>query len=531
MNTSIPIDPALMEGSVNVVNHNPATDEADQPVLKSNNELLPPVGPARDRFEAIHQVEVKVLYHIERPPSPTELEQTRAWRKSNASIKTYYSDSKKENNGKILSFKACLLGKSLNEFRRSCSTVFDQYAEGMGTVILDGPRSKDMVWTGKVGYTKYDFSKPSQFRDMVHKLEGRSKIATVLVTSSLNEARDVPIDTGTRVLIEQAKPGGGYDGSPSDVIQQGIDCAIQRHKILRDLNYVYGQSNGRGGDSAGVLLSPFHEALLYKFTFLVAKCWTDAIIDGTASMTVPPDNPAFRFVQHDLPNLISKLQLPGPISNESLFSKPVKRNPPSKLARVDLGDSTSKPTRGSTANAGDLLDSSVGSHSRLTTGSFDIKKEGVSVSHSGNPRGSRRYNHEAQHASSQAESDQLEHNEAPEEGFNRKRHLVVEVDSDSSASSSPSVEVVNSVQITLDDFLLQAGVSLTDQKTREILAANDWTAWTDFIPSLQMTTLTLTEAGIALEVAQKMIEFAHGTNQFKLGEWVLTSTLITHTRF
>ncbi|KAH9811849.1 hypothetical protein DFH28DRAFT_931521 [Melampsora americana] len=113
---------------------------------------------ARIAFDETHAVTIAVVFKIHTnsaedlaAPIPPKVSNGRRY---SAPAKVPLVDSKTFNNGDPIELKACPYGKSLNDMKKLCAKVCEEYAPLMEQLLLTSPLAPVVEWKGMVGQTK-----------------------------------------------------------------------------------------------------------------------------------------------------------------------------------------------------------------------------------------------------------------------------------------------------------------------------------------------------------------------------------------
>ncbi|EGG02475.1 uncharacterized protein MELLADRAFT_110055 [Melampsora larici-populina 98AG31] len=180
-------------------------DGPDAPARQAGGNLLPkPGSPARVQFDKTHEVKINVEFKIAFEDEPDE-PQVRIGGSTKSKPKKTFTVINSNNlpTGKGKFVRACLIGKSLNEFKVLCGNVIGEMREGMNEVILTGEMAKELIWKVKVGKTPFTLSSYTEWQELVDTIDrSKTKIGdlTISTPSDAQKKRELAAIDGTATL-------------------------------------------------------------------------------------------------------------------------------------------------------------------------------------------------------------------------------------------------------------------------------------------------------------------------------------------
>ncbi|EGG00771.1 uncharacterized protein MELLADRAFT_111573 [Melampsora larici-populina 98AG31] len=183
-------------------------DGPDSPARQAGGNLLPkPGSPARVKFDKTHEVKINVEFKIAFEDEPDE-PQVRIGGSTKSKPKKTFTVINSNNlpTGKGKFVRACLIGKSLNEFKVLCGNVIGEMREGMNEVILTGEMAKELIWKVKVGKTPFTLSSYTEWQEFVDTIDrSKTKIGdlTISTPSDAQKKRELAAVSATDRLLNK----------------------------------------------------------------------------------------------------------------------------------------------------------------------------------------------------------------------------------------------------------------------------------------------------------------------------------------
>ncbi|EGG05729.1 uncharacterized protein MELLADRAFT_107328 [Melampsora larici-populina 98AG31] len=183
-------------------------DGPDAPARQAGDNLLPkPGSPARVKFDKTHEVKINVEFKIAFEDEPDE-PQVRIGGLTKSKPKKTFTLINSNNlpNGKGKFVRACLIGKSLNDFKVLCGNVIGDMREGMNKVILTGEMAKELIWKVKVGKVSFTLSSYTEWQDFVGTIDrSKNKIGdlTISTPSDAQKKRELAAVSATDRLLNK----------------------------------------------------------------------------------------------------------------------------------------------------------------------------------------------------------------------------------------------------------------------------------------------------------------------------------------
>ncbi|KAH9821844.1 hypothetical protein DFH28DRAFT_923313 [Melampsora americana] len=450
------------------------------------------------QFDQKNEMTIKIRFKIYTPttvdinlPSQTP-DKVGAGKKPAKSIKLNLLNSKKMK-GKYLELKACLFGKSLNEFKSIVADACEAFQAGMRSIVLNRDISPELKWKTTVRRSKQVLDSVDQWQAFVTALE-KSRVRQGLVVI---ENENVEVQT-----MEETTESN-----------KDAELHIMANKIFSQAGI-----SGYAGSEGTVLSLPWNPAFRYRMTYAAAWIWAKAVIAGIATEYLPPNTREFnQEVKKITGGSTSSSNATGSTDSSTRINskghmKELKRKSFCQLTEpedskpdikelkpktiIDLTDSDdSKPDLKKVFNDPNSIDSEP-----------EVKKIKIE-DHIGSS------NEHPIAVSSDTEIDRMdtrtEDSETDGIGYEDTEVDAIKVDASESGSSESEPDNSNSNHsITMELFLADCDIPKDDYQTRNVLKDLGIISWTDLIPSVQMTASTLISNGIDCQIACRLVDEA-----------------------
>ncbi|KAH9806946.1 hypothetical protein DFH28DRAFT_1090416 [Melampsora americana] len=457
---------------------------AGTPFIGPMNELLEPPdervgddrGATSNRLKQLYCIFTNKEVDIDAPTDVTA--KVVAGKKQPKTIKLNLIDSTAINS-KYLDFKACLFGKSLNEFKILCADRSELYEGGMKTIILDCAFSPDLKWKASVGRFKTSLDDGEKWQGFVTALEKSvKKFGTVSIE---NDNLIVKFNVEAKVRIcDQVAEKATAEGKPGsqESAQDKKDAQLQTFAC--EVFSKHGSEGFAGGDGT-ILTAPWDPTFRYRLTMPACWIWAKGIMAGVASVYIPPNTADFR-------EEIKK----------SEWKHPDMRHP-QKLQQTKQQEGRSNSFNFHHVGGSTLKNIGSSNHNIETRSNLTIdEKPDLSK------LGDKRY------------SGNLSVSDGPKPELKKIKvenqagdsiEDPISVSSDSEIGSEDESDGI-SHSGELEAFLLDCNIPPEDTKTRALLTEAGILLWTDLIPSVQLTETTLTSKGIHRQIASRLTEAA-----------------------
>ncbi|KAH9819173.1 hypothetical protein DFH28DRAFT_925274 [Melampsora americana] len=510
------------------------------------------------QFDQKNKMTIEVRFKIYTPttvdinlPSQTP-DKVGAGKKPAKSIKLNLLNSKKMK-GKYLEIKACLFGKSLNKFKTIVADACEAFQAGMRSIVLNRDFSPELKWKTTVRRLKQVLDLVDQWQAFVTALEkSRVRQGLVVIKNDNVEVQSMEetTDSATRQLIAQTN-GEGTNSRDSkyqfaDVIfdsrgsNKDADLHIMANKIFSQEGI-----SGYAGSEGTILSLPWNPAFRYQMTYAAAWIWAKAVIAGIATEYLPPNTREFN-------QEVKKSEWTHPDMGVDNRVQMRLQGHPRKLQPVMGGSTSSSNATGSTDSSthinskAHMKELKRKSFSQLTepeeskpdikelkpktiidlTDSDDSKPDLKKVFNDPDSIKSKpevkkikiedHFGSSIEHpitVSSDTEIDRMdtrtEDSETDGIGYKDSKVDAIKVDASESGLSESEPDNSNSnYSITMELFLAECEIPKDDYQTRNVLKDLGIISWTDLIPSVQMTALTLISKGIDRQIASCLVDEA-----------------------
>ncbi|KAH9807254.1 hypothetical protein DFH28DRAFT_938926 [Melampsora americana] len=428
----------------------------DAPARFTSGPLFRDGTYARKNFDKAHEVSLAVVFKIYTnsanavAPMPPNVSNGRR----NTTTKAKVVDSKTFNNGGPIEMKICLYGKSLNDLKKICAELCEQYAPMIQHLLLTSELAPDLIWKGVIGRTKVVLAGHKgwfEFVDLIDKYKTKKGSIMILnVNDNLIAKKSAEVSAAKQLIASAAGPEPA--SQELEAAQSRIAAAdkmVRLHETTARI-YHHNAEQATGGDGV-VLTAPWDGTFHYRLTLRAASVWAQAVEDKITTVYMAPDIPAYRA--------------------EMIKSRVFHRS-----MRVDERVQQRLATR----------------RQSRSTRSFFPK-----LPNSPTPVGGK--------SNCLVISDSDSENEV--KAAVKKEPPVLEIKEVTVSPAYPHAKMVSEVshEAALENFLYVCGVAPEDINTRMGLAEARVESWTDLIPSVQMTEGHLVMQGIDRNVAGKLL--------------------------
>ncbi|EGG08050.1 uncharacterized protein MELLADRAFT_85214 [Melampsora larici-populina 98AG31] len=428
------------------------------------------------RFKIYTDMEVDINTPIQSTPK------VGASKKSVKADKLNFINSKAINSG-LLEFKICPFGKSLDDFKDLVAGACEEYEGGMKKLILNSVFSPGLKWKTTVGRFKVVLDNAVQWQSFVTALEKSTKKNGIVSIENDNMQVKVKVgnkasESATKKLIAATNGEGAEDQESEE------------SKNKRELNTVANQifSQHAIGKYAGgpgtILTTPWDPN--YR---VMAKIATVHIPPNTAEFQYEIEKNRWIHPDMGVDDWVG-LQLKGS-SRQSRSMNHV-----------------SQSIRHAQAGGSSLNTNLPGDKNHCVSKSIsapDIKPDLMNI---GNKRPA---SISSKIVDIKPDLKKYKVEQEPKMSINEPIYVSSDFESDwNSNSESSSIEIEmpppstsNSVEFEL--FLADCNVVFDDVNTRTLLREAGILAWTDLIPSVQLTETSLTSKGIDRQIANLLM--------------------------
>ncbi|EGG03318.1 uncharacterized protein MELLADRAFT_90316 [Melampsora larici-populina 98AG31] len=416
---------------------------------------------------------VDVMPGMVKAPSSSKV--TASKKKAPPPPTTAVIDSSDFKDGQMLDFKVFLYGKSLNEFKDLIGDVCDDYFPGIKKVVLESALAPMLTWNASVGSKKNKLIDYKNYQEFVNNLDksrsSKGTINIVLQKAQVKEKRNARASGAVAYI----KGTTGPNSIEAELAAFKEETALAKEESLKvtaakelelEAATIYNEHLERalGGDGA-VLLAPWDPNYLYRFSQLCAFIWAKCIREMAKNAVEHPDT-----------NVDNRVKKRHPVASPNLRSSTSKKenrhtffaNRPAEEVKVKVeplspSDSKRKLER---------------TPSLLTSGT--VKKKIKQESPTGN--------------TPDKVISLLTSEDPPKSSMG---HV---------SDSDVETEVTHST--LLDDFLDKCEIPRNDVSTRTILRNANVSSWNNLVPSVQRTVNVLTEHGLSLDIARRLLDAA-----------------------
>ncbi|KAH9817021.1 hypothetical protein DFH28DRAFT_926594 [Melampsora americana] len=452
---------------------------ADAPFPFSQGPLFLPGTDARKAFDQTHEVTIAVVFKIHTnsaeelaAPIPPKVPNGR---RTSGPPKVPLVDSKTFNNGDPIELKTCPYGKSLNDMKKLCATLCEEYAPLMEQLLLNSPLAPVVEWKGVVGRTKAMKAQKKAQESAAKKL-----IATAAGTAPGDHEIEV-----VNARLEEAKK------------------LVKLHETTAAIYHQHAEQSN-GGDGV-VLVAPWDPMFQYRFTLRCAFIWAKAIEQKLATIHMAPDTHEYRAEMAKSRVFHRSMRVQDRVQ-QRLAARRAARSTRPCFGKASQ-ESNSPTPRGGQANCLVILSSDpdpdvktsgkvkvqnrIGATSRLGNTVVDVKPK-LPAS-----------NLECPILDVKPKVGNFEH------GTGRSQGATIVLDASDTSDTSDGLDSGEEGkaphEAALENFLYTCGVAPEDLNTRFGLAEAGVECWQDLIPSLHMTEGTLTLKGVDREIAGRLL--------------------------
>ncbi|KAH9818456.1 hypothetical protein DFH28DRAFT_1123621 [Melampsora americana] len=443
---------------------------------------------SRIAFDETHAVTIAVVFKIHTnsadnlaAPIPPKVSNGRRY---SAPAKVPLVDSKTFNNGDPIELKACPYGKSLNNMKKLCAKVCEEYAPLMEQLLLTSPLAPVVEWKGVVGQTKVILDSHHgwfEFADLMLKAKKKKFSIMILDNNKVMKAQKKAQESAAKQLIATAA-GPAPVEQEIEVVKAHLEEAEKLVKLHKTTAAIYHQHAKQSNGGDGVVLE-----------------------QKLATIHMAPDTQEYRAkmaklrVFHRLMRVEDRVKQRiaacwAARSSQSFFGKAHK-------------DSNSPTPRGGQANCLVILSSDPDPHVKTVT-EQKARKEIDATPTVAKPDLDVKPNLRASRLGmpiQEVKPNLL----VPHYATSGAKGNTIVLDKSDSLDTSNGIdsvaEGIDSHKAALENFLYSSGVAPEDVNTRFGLAEAGVECWQDLVPSLQMTEGTLTVRGVDHEIAGQLL--------------------------
>ncbi|KAH9812900.1 hypothetical protein DFH28DRAFT_898045, partial [Melampsora americana] len=447
--------------------------------------LFLPGTDARIAFDRTHEVTIAVVFKIHTnsaeelaAPIPPKVPNGR---RTSGPPKVPLVDSKTFNNGDPIELKTCPYGKSLNDMKKLCATLCEEYAPLMEQLLLNSPLAPVVEWKGVVGRTKVILDGHIGWFEFANlMLKAKKKKFSIMI---LNDNEAMKAQKKAQKLIATAA-----GTAPGDQEIEEAEKLVKLHETTAAIYHQHAEQSN-GGDGV-VLVAPWDPLFQYRFTLRCAFIWAKAIEQKLATIHMAPNTQEYRAEMAKSRVFHRSMRVQDRVQQRLAARRAARSTRPS--FGKPSQESHSPTPRGGQATC--LVISSSDPDPDVKT-SIEVKGQKHLASNLGFPI-----------LDVKPKVAELEHGK-PTDPFLLWATIVLDASdtSDTSDGLDSGEEGRAPHEAGLENFLYTCGVGPEDLNTRFGLAEAGVECWQDLIPSLHMTEGILTMKGVDREIAGRLL--------------------------
>ncbi|KAH9812599.1 hypothetical protein DFH28DRAFT_1177038 [Melampsora americana] len=468
----------------------------DAPARFTSGPMFREGTEARTNFDKAHKVSVAVVCKIytnsantvaPMPPNVTNGRQMTA-------TKAKVVDSKTFNSGEPIEMKMCLYGKSLNDLKKICADLCEQYAPMIQHLLLTSELAPDLIWKGVVGRTKVVLAGHQgwfEFVELIDKYKTRKGSVMILnVNEDQLAKKSAEVSAAKQLIASAAGPEPG-----SQELHVRIAAAnkmVRLHETTARI-YHHNAEQATGGDGV-ILTAPWDGTFHYCLTLRAALVWAQAVEDQLTTVYMAPDIPAYR-AEMNKSRVFHRAMRVDERVQQRLAMRRASRSSWSFFPKLPK----SPTPAGGKSNCLVISDSESDGNVKAA-----VKKEQPAVE---NPIAKMTYKTAAQpKVEVKPRLPRIPY--SPPTVMSKGAKLLWTEEEPpilDTSDTSDGIEITESHEAGLENFLYVCGVAPEDINTRMGLAKARVESWSDLIPSVQMTEGHLVMQGIDRNIAGKLL--------------------------
>ncbi|KAH9819019.1 hypothetical protein DFH28DRAFT_1219018 [Melampsora americana] len=471
----------------------------DAPARFTSGPMFREGTEARTNFNKAHEVSVAVVFKIYTnsantvAPMPPNVTNGRRMTTTKAKV----VDSKTFNSGDPIEMKMCLYGKSLNDLKKICADLCEQYAPMIQHLLLTSKLAPDLIWKGVVGRTKVVLAGHQGWFEFVELIDKyKTKKGSIMILN-VNEdqlaKKSAEVSAAKQLIASAAGPEpGSQELEAAHTRIAAANKMVRLHETTARI-YHHNAEQATGGDGV-ILTAPWDGTFHYRLTLRAASVWAQAVEDQVTTVFMAPDIPAYRAEMNKSRVFHRAMRVDQRVQQRMAMRRA------SRSSRSFFPKLPKSPTpAGGKSNCLVISDSESEGDVKAV-----LKKELPSVD---NQIAKRTYKTAAQPKEEVKPIIPRFPYSPPNVISKGDKHLWTEEEPPISDSSDTSdgIEFTESHEAGLENFLYVCGVAPEDINTRMGLAEAGVESWSDLIPSVQMTEGHLVMQGIDRNVAGKLL--------------------------
>ncbi|KAH9820352.1 hypothetical protein DFH28DRAFT_1197712 [Melampsora americana] len=462
--------------------------------------LFREVTDARKTFDKAHEVSLAVVFKIytnsANTVAPLPPNVTNGHR--NTATKAKVVNSKTFNNGDPIDLKICLYGKSLNDLKKICAELCEQYAPMIQHLLLTSKLAPDLIWKGVIGQTKVVLAGHKgwfEFVDLIDKYKTKKGSIMILhVNEDLLAKKSAEVSAAKQLIASAAGPEPA--SQELEAAQSRIAAAdkmVRLHEPTAKI-YHHNAEQATGGDGV-ILTAPWDGTFHYRLTLRAASVWAQAVEDKITTVYMAPDIPAYRA------EMIKSQVFHRAMRVDERVQQRLATRRASRSTRSFSPKLPNSPTPvGGKANCLVISDSNPDDDVKVP-----VKKEPPIIENKEAHILYKNCSHLVPKIDRKPSLPQCKNGTGLSKGDD-----ILWVDDDppmsDTSDTSDGIEVSKMThEAALEKFLYVCGVAPEDINTRMGLAEAGVESWTDLIPLVQMTEGHLVMQGIDQNVAGKLL--------------------------
>ncbi|KAH9820298.1 hypothetical protein DFH28DRAFT_1121255 [Melampsora americana] len=254
---------------------------------------------SRKNFDKAHKVSLAVVFKIytnnanmvaPMPPNVTNGRCIVGPKAKVVVLKTF-------NNGDPIELKICLFGKSLNNLKKLCAKLCEQYAPMIQHLLLTRELALDLIWKGVVGRTKIVLAGHQgwfEFVDLFDKYNTKKGSIMILnVNEDLLAKKSAEVSAARKLIASTAGPEpGSQELEAAHTCIAAADKLVRLHKTTARI-YHHNAEQASGGNGV-ILMAPWDGTFHYCLTLGAASVWEQAVEEQITTVYMAPDISAYR---------------------------------------------------------------------------------------------------------------------------------------------------------------------------------------------------------------------------------------------
>ncbi|KAH9824183.1 hypothetical protein DFH28DRAFT_1117975 [Melampsora americana] len=271
----------------------------DAPARFTSGPLFCEGTDARKNFDKAHEVSLAVVFKIYTnsantvAPMPPNVTNGRRITATKAKV----VDSKMLNNGDPIEMKICLYGKSLNDLKKICGELCEEYAPMLQHLLLTSELAPDLIWKGVVGRTKVVLAGHKgwfEFVELIDKYKTKKGSIMILnVNEDLLAKKSAEVSAAKQLIASAAGPKpASQELEAAQSCIATADRMVRLHETTTKI-YHHNAEQATGGDGV-ILTAPWDGTFHYCLTLWTTSVWAQAVEDQITTVYMAPDIPAYR---------------------------------------------------------------------------------------------------------------------------------------------------------------------------------------------------------------------------------------------